>query len=194
MNDIEALVSASEEAYRARDFGRAIVLLGEIVSSSPHSPEGLASRHLRAMAYEVGNAPGGVNLNEALQDYRELAERVDVVGSVGLIGAARVLCELDLEGSVKEIERLCSRAIELESAPAARMLLGYVASEVHRDQAEARKWFLSAFMKGSPWGMRYFAAAHWKDRNFLRGAFFHIVSAMAWPVLSLLRTTSTPYD
>lgn len=194
MNDIGALVSASEEAYRARDFERAIVLLGEIIANSPQSPEGLGSRHLRAMAYEVGNAPGGVNLNEALNDYRVLAERVDVVGNVGLIGAARVLCELDLEGSVEEIRRLCLRAIDVEAAPAARMLLGYVASEVNRDQKEARKWFLSAFMKGSPWGMRYFAAAHCKERNFVRGALFHIVSAMTWPVLSLLKKTSTPYD
>lgn len=193
MNNIQTLVSLSDEAYRSKDFARAMVLLDEIIDRSPESAEGLGSRHLRAMAYEFGNAPGGVDLHKSLADYKALVERADVVGSVGLVGSARVLCELGLSEHAAEIKELCLRAISVDSAPAARMLLGYVATELDRDNTAAKKWFFSAFLKGSPWGMRYFAVTHWREQNYVRGALSHLLSVIAWPFLSLLKRTSSPY-
>jgi hypothetical protein len=192
MNDIEALSAESAEAYAARDFERALLLMDEVIDQSPESPQGLGTRHLRALAYELGNVPGGVDLQKAIIDYRFLADRASIVGSVGFIGCARVLCTSDLKSNVAEIRDLCERAIEVDGSPAARMLLGYVANELG-DQRQARKWFWSAFRRGSPWGIRYFAASHWNDGSYVRGFLFHVISAIMWPLMSRPGSGESPY-
>ncbi len=192
MKNISVLTALSEEAYRAKDFERAKPLLDEIIDQVPETPEGLGSRHLRAMAYEFGNMPGGVDLDKALEDYKFLADKSEALGSDGLVGCARVLCELDMAHNFEKVKQSCLRAIEIDGDVRAKMLLGYMYAEARQDLKTARKWFLSAFKDGSYWGMKYFAATHLKEGNFIRGAAFHAIAFMS-SVLPFSKKSKSPY-
>jgi hypothetical protein len=193
MKDIPTLVALSDKAYASRNFERALALLNEIIEITPESADGLGSRDLRAMAYECGNVPSGIDHKKALSDYRYLADRSHLVGSVGLVGCARILCQQNPKTNLDEARQLCLRAVEIDGDVRAKMLLGYMCADVTSDFKGARKWFISAFRGGSPWGLRYAAATFWRERKVAQAIVMSTTAKIAWHVLSSKRSSKSPY-
>lgn len=192
--EIRMLFESSKSAYAAKDYARALPLLDTILEKSPQSPEGLGARHLRALAYEFGNTPQGIALGAALEDFRALSDKWDVVGSVGLVGCARVLCQIDLNGRVDEIRSLCLQAIKVDRSTAAMMLLGFLSLEADGDIGSAKEWFMSAFRGGSLWGLRYLAAAYGEEGRWHLGLLARLVALVLAPAYALTgRAEMSPY-
>lgn len=194
VGEIQTLFESAKLAYAAKGYARALPLLDAILEKSPESPEGLGARHLRAMAYEFGNTPQGVALGAALEDFRVLSDKSDVVGSSGLVGAARVLCQMDLGGRVDEIRSLCLQAMEMDGSTAAMMLLGFLSLEADGDVGSAKKWFMSAFRGGSLWGLRYLAAAYCEEGRWHMGLLARFAALVLAPAYALTgRARMSPY-
>lgn len=194
LEEIQTLFESSKSAYAAKDYARALALLDAILEKSPQSPEGLGARHLRAMAYEFGNTPQGVALGAALEDFRVLSDKSDVVGSTGLVGSARVLCQIDFSGRVDEIRSLCLQAVEVDRSTAAMMLLGFLSLEADKDVGSAKKWFMSAFRGGSLWGLRYLAAAYSEEGKWHLGLLVRFAALVLAPAYALTgRAKMSPY-
>lgn len=156
-NDAAKMLDLANKAYLRRDWSEAIHLLDEIISQAPETPSGVGARLLRAMAYEFGNSPCGVDLRAALDDYRALSEVADQIGSAGLLGEARTMSMINLQENVDSIRRACLKAVDVDGSVQAKMLLGYVALKVDENVAMARKYYWSAFIGGSSWGIIYWA-------------------------------------
>lgn len=124
-----------------------------MISASPETPHGIATRHLRALAYESGNVPGGISLEQALADFEFLAARSRHAGSVGLVGAARVRMKLDPRSNEEKVEELCSAALNVDNAPEASLLLGDLAVEMRGDEVIAREGYSRAYKAGSAAGL-----------------------------------------
>lgn len=178
MLDVDWKSDQAAEAYANNDFAKALLLMNEVIDQSPESPHGVASRHLRALAYESGNVPGGISLADALADFTFLAERSDTLGSIGLVGVARVLKKLDSIKNFDNIERLCKDALALDNAAEAALLLGDLFSEAREEESEARKWYWVAYRAGSVAGLLNVAKSHEREGNRVRAAVFAIIFAL----------------
>lgn len=180
------IYDAAIEAYESGDAESAKRMIDQVIDRSPDSPEGISLRHIRARAYEFGGYPGGVDLDKAYLDYHHLEKCSSTVGSDALVGAARVLFDLDGAKNKEEIQRVCLKAISSDKNVYAKMLLGFLNEKVLMDSKVARKWYLSAYFGGLPWGLRYFADSHSKDGNKVRAAVCHALTSITSPFLVLI--------
>lgn len=179
MQDIDWKSEKAAEAYARSDFDTAMLLLDEVISAAPDSPHGLGSRHLRALAYESGHAPGGISLERALVDFEALAKASDVVGSAGIVGVARVLGRLDMLSNAERIVDLCKHALDLDGSPKAALVMGDVYTQVHGNERLARKWYARAYRSGETDGLRKTAMSHEREGHSFRARIFAIRFAMA---------------
>ena len=179
MQDIDWKSEKAAEAYARSDFNTAVALLDEVIAASPNSPHGLGSRHLRALAYESGHTPSGVSLERALADFEVLAKASDVVGSVGIVGVARVLASMDMSLHVNRIMELCESACALDRSAKAALVIGDVYSKVHGNEKMAREWYSKAYRGGEAEGLRKIAVSHERDGHGLRARVFAIRFALA---------------
>lgn len=172
-------------AYVSGDFAKAKALFDELINESPHSLYGIGARYLRARGFEDGIFSAEPDLQKAYDDFALVREHADEYGSDGTLGCARVLFEMDRISNRDDIISLCSEAIAQDSNVKAMMLLGNVYQDVLKDGKSARRWYLNAFWRGLPWGMRFFARSHANDGNVVRAALAHAVATVASPFLVL---------
>lgn len=174
------------EAYGRGEYAKAMLLLDEVIEESPYSPHGLGSRHLRALAYESGRAPSGQSLERALSDFEFLAGATEVVGSVGMVGMARVLGELDIRANAETMIELCSRATELDAAPEAAIVMGDVHAFAYGNEREARRWYRRAYRAGEGQGLIKVATSYEREGKRMHSAMY----ALRYLFRSLVRRTS----
>ncbi|HRP71436.1 MAG TPA: hypothetical protein PK743_02230 [Luteimonas sp.] len=182
------------EAFRRGDADLLQSLIDPVIEADSSSPESLGLRYLRGSAYEWGKYPGGADLNKALVDYRTLESWAPTIGSEVLVAAGRILFDMNERGNADEIERLCIRAIELDRSVHAKMLLGLLYEKVRMDSVSARKWYLSAYLGGLPWGLRYFARSHAKQGDRVRSMLAHIAATVTSPILVLMNGARGPFS
>lgn len=171
------------KAFEAGDAELTQALVDPVIERTPSSLDGVSLRFLRGNAYEWGGYPGGVDLHKAYADYKALEEWTPTLGSDVLVAAARVLFDIDKEKNKDEIQRLCLKAVNIDKHVHAKMLLGLLNQKVLMNSTEARKWYLSAYFGGLPWGLRYYADSHKHDGNSVIASLAHLIATLTSPFL-----------
>lgn len=189
---IEERLEIAKNAYVSGDFENAKMLLDKIVEEESDSPYGLGARYLRARGLEDGVFQEEQNLSKAYDDFLVLKDRAEEFGSAGIVGCARILFQFGASENRDRILALCVEAIARDSNAKAMMLLGCLNEQVTEDAKSARRWYLRAFMRGLPWGMRFFARSHSKDGNPVRAAMAHVMATVASPILVLFHGVRSP--
>jgi hypothetical protein len=169
-------------------------LIDSEISKTPDSIDGMHLRLIRARALESGEYLGGRDLERAYEDYCQLHVRNFELRTQALVGSARVLFKIDVFANAREIQRLLESALEVEPDPHAHMLMGALFDEAFQEPSRARAHYLAAFRLGLPWGLRYFAASHIKSKNYLRGAFFHLLATLVSPILVIRKSARGPFE
>lgn len=180
-------------AYKSGDDDSAKKMIDAAIEYAPESEDGLSLRFIRARAYEFGGYPGGIDSGKAYEDYKFLEEWTSLFESNALVGAARTLFDLDGNSNEIEIRRLCFRAIKIDNSVYAKMILGLLYDKVIKNNKSARRWYLSAYISGMPWGLRYFANSHAKSGNGLRAMAAHLVTSITSPFLVLFFGARGPF-
>ena len=191
---MESRYQAALAAYRTGDAERTRELADAVISDAPDSPEGLSLRLLRARAFEFGGYPDGIQLQKAYEDYRDLELRTDVAGSEVLLGAARVLFDIDAARNELEIERLCKAAIRQDGSAHGYMMLGFLNEKVRKNHCAARRNYMAAFARGLSWGARYAAKSHGLQEHKLKSVALHVVATLASPLLALVKGVRGPFS
>lgn len=197
MMTLDEMAADARALYFARRFSEAFSLLDQIVAVGGTAPEVLGAHLLRALGYEKGNSPSGVDKRKALENYLAMLAFQDVTAEAkreALIGAARVMATMDPATDVERIEGYCRQADEIAPSAAAANLMGFVHHECRGDVVHGRRWFLRAFLRGSPWGMKFWAASHWRQRHVVRGALGHLLAATMMLLAKLVRKDCLPYQ
>jgi hypothetical protein len=174
------------KAFEAGDAESTQALVDPAIENTPSSLDGVSLRFLRGNAYEWGGYPGGVDLEKAYADYKALEEWTPTLGSDVLVAAARVLFDIDGTKNKDEIQRLCKKAINLDKHVHAKMLLGLLNQKVLMNSREARKWYLSAYFGGLPWGLRYYADSHKHEGRTVIASLAHLFATISSPFLVML--------
>lgn len=157
-------------AYAKRDYASALRIASSIINENPESPDGLAAIYLRAQAYEFGNSPdGNINDQQALEDYRYLANKDEYAQSAGHIGLARVLACVGMKENREEIVRHAEQAVAMDSHIPSLVLLGYIYRDIDHNYSKARQCFYRAFSEGDFIGGRFWVATVFLDQGFSRG-------------------------
>jgi hypothetical protein len=169
--------------YVAGDGESAKKLLDQLVMSDDATIS-LAAAHMRARGNEDGFFDGRPNLQQALTDFRALEEGGGLFSGEGRLGRARILYRMDGAKHREEVLALCASVREGQPGVKARMLAGlvYMDAGEHR---RARELFLSAFFEGLPWGLRFYARSHAKERHWFRAALAHCLATVVSPFLVL---------
>lgn len=187
------LLDTALAAYESRNAAMTKEIVDRAIETLPDA-EGIAFRLLRARAYEFGGYPGGTNLSKAYADYRGLERWTPTVGSEPLVGAARVLFDQDGKANASEIQRLCLKAIGIDGHVHAKMILGLLHEKVLHEVESARKWYLSAYWGGLPWGLRYLARTHSKCGNRSRAVLLHALASATSPFLIMANGARGPFS
>jgi len=172
-------------AYESGDAETTKKLVEDGISRLPES-DSIALRLLRARIYEFGGYPEGADLEKAYREYHALERLTDGLDSEVLVGAARVLFDLDGDKNKGEISRLCQDAIELDGHAHAKMILGLLNEKVLKDRSNARKWYLAAYMSGLPWGALYLSRLHAADQRYFRASFLRMLMSATKRLLTFL--------
>lgn len=188
MQDVASRSESAAHAYERGDYSRAIMLLDEVIAAAPYSTHGLASRILRASAYEGGRTPVGRSLDLALADYEFLAEVVQEVGSVGVVGIARVLARRDMCANAEQVGALCARAVEIDGSPEAELVLGDLCALAHLREGEARKHYRRAVSAGDVRGHIKIAMSYEREGRKVKSA----LHAFRYLLVSAMRRRSSP--
>lgn len=181
-----------QQAYSKGEFARAQVLMDELIAFDPTSPQGLCALYLRARANEDGRF-GGKDTAKALMDYQVLIEHADLFGSDGMLGYARVLVDRDAKAKRKEAARLLMRAIEMDANTKAMMVLGKLYELGFDDPVAAGRWYLKAYRRGLPWGLRFYARMQARQGHRLRALACHAVASLTSPLFVLIHGVRSPF-
>ncbi|MCO5247034.1 MAG: hypothetical protein M9927_24985, partial [Anaerolineae bacterium] len=154
-----------------------------LIEQGDSSPYALSARYLRGRGMEEGYF-GAVDLDAAIDDYMVLAAQSDLFGSDGPLSLARALLLLDHDSNAEEIQKLCNLSIGMDGNVHAMMVLARL-HELNGKKILAGEWYLAAYKKGLPWGMRYYARMHCSLGNAFRGAMAHVVASLTSPFLVL---------
>lgn len=167
-DDLSSKSESAVVAYKNGDYLQAMTLLDEVISAAPHSPDGLMSRILRASAYEGGRSPIGKSLERALSDYEVLASLSQEVGSVGIVGIARVLAQEDIHANADRILQLCIRARKIDGSPEAALVEGDVFALAHQNEDGARASYQRALRGGEKVGLLRIARSYGREGKRLK--------------------------
>lgn len=185
-------LNEARDAFASGDFEKSKLLLDNIIEGSPSSPHSLSARYLRARGYEDGFF-GSIEFEKAMEDYSVLQDNIDLYGSDGALGCARVLFEIDAFGNKERIVSLCKQAINRDSNKKAMMLLGHTYDEVFNKPDLAKEWYLRAFKCGMPWGLRYYARMQSRNKKYLSAAFAHTLATVTSPFLVASQGIRSPF-
>lgn len=167
--------------------------LDQLIGKYPLSSEGVSALYLRARGYEDGLFVDGIRLDLALEDFATLNKATAGNGSMVLVGLARVLYQQDPRQHTQEILDLCQQAIKVDSNTKAMMLLGLVYENVFDNYRAARRWYLKAFLKGLPWGMRYCAYSLAREEKQIMAFLCHSIATIASPLLIMKNGVVPPF-
>lgn len=183
----------ANDAYVSGDFVKAKIYLDGIIDEAPTSPYGIGARYLRARGFEDGFFSNKPEFKMAYEDFLIVKEHSDRFGSDGALGCARVLYEIDAKENKNRIISLCLEAIKQDKNVKAMMLLGRAYDEIFLDGEAARKWYLKAFCRGLPWGMRFYARSHANAENHIRAAIGHGLATVSSPFLVFANGARSPF-
>jgi tetratricopeptide (TPR) repeat protein len=183
-----------ESLYSIGKYSDAKAILDRVVMLSPDSAEGVSARYLRARGYEDGIFSNDCELERAFEDYFILTQGTSELELVSdaFVGLARIMLKQGTATS-EEIIAACNSAISIDSNVHALMLIGVTCEGQGDGGDEARKWFLKAWFKGLPWGGRFYANSHIKNRNYIRGYFFHFLSTFFSIILVVIFGFKDPF-
>jgi len=179
-------------AYSKGQFAKAKELMDELIAVDPTSPEGLCAFYLRARAYEDGRF-GSREPAKALLDYQVLVDHAELFGSDGMLGYARVLVHEDARANREQAADLLTRAIAMDANLKAMMVLGRLRELGFDDPAGAAKWYLRAYRRGLPWGLRFYARVQAREGRRLWALACHMVATLTSPWLVLIHGVRSPY-
>lgn len=182
MTDLDSIFLRGKKAYVSGEFEKAKVIFDSLIIDNPRSAQAHLARYLRARGFEDG-AFGRVELDMALNDFRHLHEISEQFGSDGTLGVARVLFEKNKHLYADEVQKLCHSAIKQDENVKAMMLLGLLNEEVFAKPSLAAKWYLSAYRRGLPWGLRYYARLQAKMHHRIRSLLAHGIASLTSPIL-----------
>jgi tetratricopeptide (TPR) repeat protein len=173
-----------QSLYSSGKYSNAKAVLDRVVVQNPDSAEGVSARYIRAIGYEDGIFSNSCELEKAYEDYFALTQGTSEFELVSdaFVGLARVMLKQGTATS-EEIIAACKSAISIDSNVHALMLIGVACEERGDGGGEARKWFFKAWLKGLPWGGRFYAKSHIKNGNYIRGCFFHFLSTFLSAIL-----------
>ena len=185
-SNIDSRYDRAKNEYRSGNFDQAKLLLDQVIAERPSSPRAMAAHYLRGRGFEDGRFSQGLNLDKALEDYLALLSGGTIARNRALVGCARVLYTKDREANMGKILELCLQAVNEFSNPKAMMWLGVLHETTIKDSALAAKWYLSAYRRGLPWGMRYYARLQEKEGRTVRSLLAHLLATASSPLLVLL--------
>lgn len=178
-NDLQRAKSLIISGRRVE--GEAVI--NSIISDHPEDhPATLAARFLRARAYEDGMW-GEVKTEAAFADFSILKEDTSFFGLEGALGYARLMLRKDSIANAEAAVDLCQSAAKTHHDTRAMMLLGYIYENILEKNTLAERWYLRAYMHGSAWGLRYYAALQMRQKKYLRGILGHILATATSPIL-----------
>lgn len=192
-NKRKSTIEAALAAYEAGNDKATKELIEGGIGKLPEE-EAVPLRLLRARVYEFGGYPEGIDLGKAYNEYRYLQQWTNVLGSEAIVGAARVLFDLSAERHREEINNLCHKAIDMDGHVHAKMLLGLLSEKVLNDRSAAKRWYLSAYFGGLPWGLRYLARLHAEEGSFVRASLLHMLTSITSPFLVLRYGVRGPFS
>ena len=184
MDNLDQKFREAKDAYVSGDFAKAKLGFDFLIDQHPSSKQALLSRYLRGRAFEDG-VFGAVDLNKALADFLALDEIADVYGSDGTLGVARVLYQTDKISQAERVVSLCKKAVDRDANVKAMMLLGLVHETSLSDPKSALRWYLSAYRKGLPWGLRYYAQLQRRRGKVFLSTLAHLAATVTSPFLVL---------
>lgn len=174
-NDSQA---RAHEAFRKRDYELALKLSEQL--------DDPASLFRCGILYETGFGAQTPDLDRAWRYFERLMREHQA--SEGYLGCARIILKRARTTQWAQAEAYCLRAIELDGNAFAYFLLGETYSRLKEplDCEKAARAFVSAAMRGAPWGWRRYANIKIKQGNWPLGVVVHCVATIAFPLYILL--------
>lgn len=149
-------------------------------------------RYVHARLEEEG-AFSGDNNAAALKAFSTLSSQKGEFQSEGLVGQARLLYRLNEEENANRILELCKEAVDIDRNVRAMMVIGHVLQNTKNDFPAANRWYLRAFRRGMPWGLRFYASLQAEQRKFVRSSLAYAIATITHPILLLLFGARGPY-
>lgn len=155
-------------------------------------PLKLGMRFISARLKEDG-VLGEVDTDAALEDFSFLMQYDNGFKSEGMVGRARMLYRIDPDRNADEVISLCRQAIKADSSVKAMMLMGFVFDNTKDDFNSAKVWYLRAYLRGLPWGLRAYAQSQWKRGNFIVSTIAHLVVCITSPFMVMVNGIRDPF-
>ena len=190
MRDLKAESAAVARAFSESRFDDALAL----IECMPTTYFDLTCYYLAATIYESGCSSRGTDYSKALEYFRMLDLRGELMGSVGAEGLARTLSKKDCCANQELIEQYCLRAIELDGSLPASFILAQMYEKCQANYSDARKHYLRMFRHRRPFGLRYFARSHMTHGNKSIGILAHIATTIISPFLFVINRGSISPD
>src|SRR5690606_30852918 len=146
-----------------------------------------------AQAYEFGDF-GAFELEEARNLYAWINKYASYGNEEALLGEARSLIRLDVDRYRNKIESRCHQAIDRYDAAQARMILGALKDQVDDGLDAAQAFYLGAYRKGLPWGLRFLSIALRRRGHHARAFLLLIVTVLTSPFLVARYGARGPYS
>lgn len=193
MRSYKELMAEARNLHAKKRFNEAKQILDNLIEEDSEGAYGLVARQLRARGYEDGRFSGGINNDLAYADFSFLAERAHLLGSDGLVGKARLLFEGNHQENKENAVTFLHKAIEIDSNVKAMMMLGLIYDEWFEDSKTAGQWYLRAYKKGLPWGLRYYAKLQAKNGRKVRSLLAHLIASLTSPILVAINGVRSPF-
>ena len=190
MINTNQLVDLAKSAFDRADYDEALRLYELSLEAAPSD---LSPHYVIAHIYERGLSSKGIDLVTAMSHYLRVAEAGDSVGVFGHLGVARVIFRSGNHALRGEAISHCLKAIDIDDAPQARMLLGAIYEYWDNRPVDAREQFLLAFRKKLAWGMRFYARSLMRSGNPLRGSLAHVLATIVGPIYKLRFGERSPF-
>lgn len=193
MKSYKEQMQEARRLHEKKRFNEAKQILDYLIEEDAEGAYGLVARQLRARGYEEGRFSNGVSSELALADFTFLAGRAHIFGSDGLVGQARLIFEQDQQKNMVQATELLLKAVDTDSNIKAMMLLGLIYEEGFGNVAAAGKWYLQAYRRGLPWGLRYYARLQAKNGHNIRSFAAHLIATLTSPILVAINGTRSPF-
>lgn len=177
------------DLYKEEKFNEARSIIDKIIEQSPESPEGISSRHLRASSIEAEEYSKN-DIELAKEDYLFIDEHANVYSPEGALGYVWIVMKQESADVQQCLDLLKKNWKHGDSR--VYMLTGLVYEELSKDYSNACKFYLKAFFRLQPWGLRFYAKLKVKQKKYLVGYFSHFLATLATPLLALIKGLPHP--
>lgn len=180
-SEIYILSEKSRKALMKHDYSVALNVSQKLALENV--PVGLFNCGL---IYEHGWGLTHPDMETALQYFRKLA--IYFNESEGFLGCVRIiLARHDLPECERAIS-YCMQCIDGPSAVFAYLSLGRVYEELHvpPQWKLARRAYLRAFFRGSPFALRKYASSLMRCKKYVSGVMVHIIATILSPLMLII--------